>query len=180
MIAGTRRPVGALLRYYVLASLAAGPGFLILMPLKFFRYRTLHYDFDDEGMTARWGILFRREISLTYARIQDIHLVSNVVERWLGLGRIQIQTASGQSGAEMTIEGLPDFEQIRDELYVRMRGARGERVSKAITASAPRPASGEAATGGSATGDTADVAQALRDAVTELRAIRELIESRKP
>jgi putative membrane protein len=170
VIEGTRRPVAALLRYYVLASLAAGPGFLILMPLKFFRYRTLHYDFDGEGMTARWGILFRREISLTYARIQDIHLVSNVVERWFGLGRIQIQTASGQSGAEMTIEGLPDFEQIRDELYVRMRGARGERVP---------PAAATAATLAAPSGETAQVAQALREAVIELRAIRELMASRR-
>jgi putative membrane protein len=45
----------------------------------------------------RWGILFRREISLTYARIQDIQLSSNLVERWLGLAKIQLQTASGSS-----------------------------------------------------------------------------------
>ena len=171
MIEGTRRPVPALLRYYILASLAAGPGFIILMPLKFFRYRTLHYDFDDEGMTARWGILFRREVSLTYARIQDIHLVSNVVERWFGLGRIQIQTASGQSGAEMVIEGLPDFEQIRDELYVRMRGARREQKTPTVTEPVALHVS---------SGETAQVAQALREAVTELRAIRELISTRPP
>ena len=35
-----------------------------------------------------WGILFRREVIIQFARIQDIHLRSNVVERWLGLGRI--------------------------------------------------------------------------------------------
>lgn len=162
MIESTRRPARALLKYYILASLAAGPGFIILMPLKYFRFRTLHYQFDDQGMTARWGILFRREISLTYARIQDIHLTSNVVERWLGLGRVEIQTASGQSGAEMTIEGLPDFERIRDELYVRMRGARGERVAPAATTSAPA-------------GDADPVAAALREAVDELRAIRTLL-----
>lgn len=86
----------------------------------------------------RWGILFRREISLTYARIQDIHLTSNVVERWLGLARIQIQTASGSAGAEMTIEGLRDFEMIRDGLYSRMRGVRERRgVDGHRSASAP-------------------------------------------
>jgi putative membrane protein len=57
----------------------------------------------------RWAYLFRREVSLTYARIQDLHLVSNVIERWLGLGRIQVQTASGSAEAEMTIEGLQDY-----------------------------------------------------------------------
>ena len=124
VLRGTRRPVPALLGYYLLLSLLAGPGFVVVAPLLIFKYRTLRYEFDHNGLTVRWGVLFRREITLTYARIQDIHLVSNLVERWLGLGRVQIQTASGKSGAEATIEGLPDFEPVRDALYAVMRGAR--------------------------------------------------------
>jgi uncharacterized membrane protein YdbT with pleckstrin-like domain len=164
-LAGTRRPTRALLAYYVLSSIAAGPGLLVLIPLRIFRYRTLRYDFHAEGMTARWGILFRREISLTYARIQDIHLVSNVVERWFGLGRVEIQTASGQSGAELTIEGLPDFEAIRDQLYARMRGARHEHVESAATDAA--------SAADSSVND--DAVAALRAAVDELRAVRALL-----
>ena len=45
------------------------------------------------------------------------------MERWLGLARIAIQTASGSGGAEMTIEGLLQFEAVRDFLYSRMRGS---------------------------------------------------------
>ena len=117
-----RQPDPALFRYYLLASLLAGPLFLVpLIPL-FFRYHTLRYQFDSEGISMRWGILFRREITLTYARIQDIHLVSNFVERWLGLARVQIQTASGSTSAEMTLEGIREFAMVRDYLYGRMRG----------------------------------------------------------
>ena len=163
---GERRPVRALMNYYALESLLAGPGIIVLLPYRFFRYKTLHYVFDSEGLTVRWGLLFRREVSLTYARIQDIHLVSNVFERWLGLGRVQIQTASGQASAEVTIEGLPDFEAVRDELYRRMRGARGQHPSASIpaarTAAALAPPS-----------DQADIVAALNDAVAELRALRE-------
>ena len=72
----------------------------------------------------RWGILFRREIHLTYARIQDIHLRSNVVERWLGLARLLIQTASGSSGAEMTLEGIPEFEELREPTTSTRSGIR--------------------------------------------------------
>ena len=165
---GTRRPVPALLKYYLLASLAAGPGLIVLIPLRFFRYRTLHYEFDNEGVTARWGLLFRREVSLTYARIQDIHLVSNIVERWFGLGRVEIQTASGKAGAEMTIEGLPDFEHVRDQLYLRMRGARGGVL-------APVAGRAEAAPPLEGHDDIAQAAAALREAAAELRAIRELL-----
>jgi putative membrane protein len=85
-------------------------------------YRSLRYEVDAEGITMRWGVLFRREVSLTYARIQDIHLSSNVVERWLGLARVQLQTASGSASAEMTIEGIRDVDAMRDFLYSRMRG----------------------------------------------------------
>lgn len=169
----TRRPEPALLRYYILQSLAAGPGAVVLLPLRFFRYRTLRYDFDDEGMTARWGVLFRREVSLTYARIQDIHLVSNVVERWLGLGRVEIQTASGKAGAEMTIEGLRDFEAIRDQLYMRMRGTRAEGTAVAPGVTPHQPAVAGAAT------DIQQVVAALGETAAELRAIRRLLAERQ-
>jgi putative membrane protein len=95
--------------------------FIPLIPL-YFRYHTMRYEFDEEGISMSWGILFRRQVTLTYARIQDIHLVSNLIERWLGLARVQIQTASGSSTAELTIEGVREFAVVRDYLYSRMRG----------------------------------------------------------
>lgn len=169
-----RRPGRPLLYYYALMSLLTGPGLLVLLPLRYFRYRTLHYVFDDEGVTMRWGMLFRREVTLTYARIQDIHLLSNVIERWLGLGRVQIQTASGKSGAEMTVEGLPDYEAVRDELYGRMRGAR--EVVRGIDRGEAAVATGPDADGAPPVRldpqSLADVVTALEAAVTELRGLR--------
>ena len=167
-LAGVRRPHRNLLLYYTLQSLLTGPGVIVVWWYYFFRYRTLHYQFDDQGVTVRWGILFRREVSLTYARIQDIHLVSNLVERWLGLGRVQIQTASGNANAELTIEGLRDFEHVRDELYVRMRGARP-------VARAQLPGMPSAMTPAAIAAPDA-VSAALREAVAELRMLREAIE----
>ena len=91
------RPEPTLMTYYALASLLAGPGFPILLLIRFFRYRTLRYRFEDEGVAMSWGVLFRREVYLAYARIQDIHLQSNAVERRLCLARIEVQTASGSA-----------------------------------------------------------------------------------
>jgi putative membrane protein len=127
----TLAPHANLLRYYLLSALMFGPGWFIAALPFYFRYRTLRYEIDAEGITMRWGILFRREVSLTYARIQDIQLTSNVVERWLGLARIQLQTASGSASAEMTIEGLRDADAMRDFLYSRMRGARDDKPGRA-------------------------------------------------
>jgi uncharacterized membrane protein YdbT with pleckstrin-like domain len=158
------RPDPALLKYYVLCSLLLGPLFFLpLIPL-YFRYHTMRFDFDDEGISMRWGILFRREVTLTYARIQDIHLTSNLVERWLGLARVQVQTASGRSDAEMTIEGVKEFELVRDYLYTRMRGVRSGAAQPA--ASLPQQ------------GESTDLAASLQAVANEMRAMRELLEKR--
>jgi putative membrane protein len=72
-----------------------------------------------------WGILWRRETLLTYRRIQDIHLTRNIVERWLGLAKVALQTAAGSATAEISLEGILEAEPLRDFLYAKMRGARG-------------------------------------------------------
>lgn len=120
------RPDPALLTYYIWVSLLTVLGFPFVFVFHYIRYRTLRYRFDDEGISMSWGLLFKREILLTYRRIQDIHVSRNLFERWLGLSSVSIQTASGTSGAEMTLVGITDADRLRDYLYTRMRGARGE------------------------------------------------------
>jgi putative membrane protein len=155
------RPDPALMTYYVLVCLLTGPLFLIFIVPSYFRYHTLRYRFDEDGISMRWGILFRREIHLTYTRIQDIHLTSNLIERWLGLAKIQVQTASGTSSTEMTIEGIKEYELVRDFIYSKMRGhARAPGAPGAVRA-------------GGDPGETGDVAAALHEAAAELRALRE-------
>jgi putative membrane protein len=162
------RPDKALMVYYFLTSLIILPAFPILIVVMYFRYHTMRYKFSDDGISMSWGILFRREIIVNYARIQDIHLRSNIVERWLGLARILIQTASGSQSAELTIEGIKEFDMLRDFLYSRMRGVKDHHVPTNI------PATSAAAPGTSADELTA----ALREVTTELRAVREAIEKR--
>lgn len=159
------RPNSALLTLYIVRSILSGPAALVLLPLYYFRYVTMRYCFDDEGVTMRWGILFRREVRLTYARIQDLHIVSGIIQRWLGLADIHAQTAAGSATAEMVIEGLKEHELVRDALYERMRGARAK----------PRPAQSSGADAQLA-GTNAEVVALLREAVSELRGAREALE----
>jgi uncharacterized membrane protein YdbT with pleckstrin-like domain len=161
-----RRPSPELFKYYVLSSFLFGPFFFIPLIYFYFRYHTMQYSFDEEGISMKWGILFRREIMLTYARIQDIHLTSNIVERWLRLARIQIQTASASASAEMTIEGLHEFELVRDFLYSKMRGVRHPSAAPARTHAEPAASH--------------DLAGALREVASELRGVREALERRRP
>ena len=167
-IRALERPDPALWKYYILAALSSlifPPLFLVVLFLAWVRYSTLRYTFTEEGVSMRWGRLFRREIILNYARIQDIHLRSNLVERWLGLSRILVQTASGSAGAEMTIEGLKEYEEVRDFLYSKMRG-----VSDSAE---PQETSTVASAAARAT--DAEVAETLREVARELQLTRDAV-----
>ena len=168
------RPDPSLRTLYVLRSLLSGPFLVVLLPISLFRYRTLRYRFDEEGIHMRVGILFRKEVNLTYARIQDIHLRSGILQRWLGLADIQIQTASGSAGAELVIEGFKEFEAIRDFLYTRMRGAQAESHPAAGTSAQPKQSAADSEN--DPAGD--DVVQLLLSIRDELRQTRELLEQR--
>ncbi len=163
-IQAIERPDKSLWTYYLLSCLVFPPALLFAGPYYYFRYHTMRYKFTDDGISMSWGILFRKEVIVNYARIQDIHLKSNVVERWLGLARILVQTASGSSSAEMTIEGIKEFEALRDFLYARMRGVKDH----------PSPASGVL----HPAANSDHVVAALREAAAELRALREQLARR--
>ena len=121
-----KRPARALLKYYGWIALLTGPFAPITFIPLFFKYETLRYRFDESGIGMSWGILFRRETYLTYQRIQDIHLTRNIIQRWMGLATVAVQTASGSATPEMSIEGILAANELRDHLYAKMRGARGE------------------------------------------------------
>jgi uncharacterized membrane protein YdbT with pleckstrin-like domain len=162
------RPHPNLWKLYIIRAICTGPLAVILLPYFYFRYHTLQYRFDAEGIHMKVGILFRREVNVTYARIQDIHLSSGFIQRWLRLADVQIQTASGNVGAELTIEGFMEFEAIRDFLYSKMRGAREQPARTAAAALDPADVG--------ASGETVALLLAIRD---ELRATREALAARK-
>lgn len=116
------RPDPRLLTHYLITAALTVVGFpIVIIPL-WIRYHTLRYRFDDEGLGMSVGILFKRETYLTYRRIQDIHVTRGIIQRWLGLANVAVQTASGSATPEMTIEGVADPDGLRDWLYARMRG----------------------------------------------------------
>jgi len=176
-IQAIERPDGALWKYYVLVSLAAVPLFPIFLIVLYFRYHTMRYKFSHDGISMSWGVLFRRQTIVQYARIQDIHLKSNVVERWLGLCRILIQTASGSQSAELTIEGIKEFELLRDFLYARMRGVKDGHGQ--LRAHAPEPSKGGTTNAEGAGVAVDELTAVLREAVEEMRAIRGALEKKE-
>jgi uncharacterized membrane protein YdbT with pleckstrin-like domain len=152
------RPDKNLLLLYTIYSLFANVAIIFIFPPLFFRYITLRYRFDQDGVSVSYGILWRKETYLTYARIQDIHITRNIFERWLGIGEVKIQTASGSTSAVESIVGVREYSEIRNFLYARMRG-RNLNTSVAATTDAYPPLN--------------EILTGIRD---ELRAIRKAME----
>lgn len=172
------RPHPALWTYYLIRAILTGPGIVVALPYLYFRYHTLRYRLDEEGIHMKVGILFRRETNLTYARIQDIHLRSGLLQRWLGLANLQIQTASGSAGPELVIEGFKEYEAIRDFLYTRMRGYQVRPGSSRPVAEAVL--AGPAASAAAPPGGEAEMVSLLLGIRDELRQTRKLLEARGP
>ena len=155
--------INALLASVTTCGLALPFVLLGMVPL-FIRYSTTRYHIDEEGVGLSWGWLSRQESHITFDKIQDIHLNRGLVERWLGLGTVRIQTASGNMSAEVTLFGLTAFEELRDYLYDHMRTRQRGDSSAAV----PQLSAGT--DGGSA--DDAEVLEVLRALRDEVRALR--------
>ncbi len=135
------RPLPALWTYFILISILSGPAFPILLIAGYCRYRTLRYRFDLDESGGIWmasGVLFKKEVNVAYRRIQDIHVSCNILQRWLNIASVSIQTASGSATPEVVIEGVADPARVRDFLYDRMRGAKGQTpINTALSAPDP-------------------------------------------
>ena len=164
------RPDPQLWTLYLIYTVLSNVAFpLVILPY-WFRYKTLRFRFDGEGVSVSYGLIWRRETYLTYARIQDIHVTRNIFERWLGIGTVKIQTASGSSSATESIPGLTAYQDVRNYLYARMRG---HRLAGRTGAAAVR-GDGEAALALEA--PALDALAGIRD---ELRAVRLLLEAQQ-
>lgn len=159
-------PPPQLFTYYLLGALVSGPFIIFTLPALWFRYTTLKYSFEETGMRMQVGILFRKESVTAYRRIQDIHVSSNVIQRWFGISNISIQTASGSAMPEIVIEGVTEPEKLRDWLYERLRGARGELPGTGSNARVS--ADGQTGAEGVSGDETTVLLTAIRDNLAQL------------
>jgi len=162
-------PDPMLMRYYLVIALLTGPAFPFTLLALYFQYITLRYRFDEDQDAGVWmarGILFKKEVNLTYRRVQDIHVSRNVIQRWFGLATVSVQTASANATPEMLIEGVLDADGLRDFLYQRMRGAKGlDSPSSPSTA----PAESASATSPPPADEALVILREIRDSLASLQ-----------
>ena len=85
----------------------------------------LEYTILDNKITLLSGIFTKTEKNIPYSKVTDFVLKRTLLDRYLGIGSIKIQTA-GQSadpygtGYEGNVDGLDDYESIHQKLKERL------------------------------------------------------------
>jgi len=136
------------LLWYVVGMLLVGPYF-----------RSLVYEIDEDEVIVRAGIWTRSVKHVPYRTVTNMTIKRDIVDRFLGIGTLQIQTAgmSGTTGAEENLVGLSDVDKIYDKVVGELRRFRG-----ALPATA----------GGNGAAMVEDDEGVLREILAELQAIR--------
>lgn len=121
--------LGALIPIGVAVALGAERGglfrvvvpLLLLGPLGALWHQWVYrYDFADDGLVIRDGLIFRNLRQIDYRRIENIDTQRNPLHRLLGVADVKVETSSG-GGAEATIRvlSLDDARTLSDTVFAR-------------------------------------------------------------
>ena len=90
--------------------------FFTVFPLVYqkFRIKNLLYEMKDSGITLHRGIFTKIEQNIPYNKVTDFILHRDLMDRFLGIGSIKVETAgnSGGKGFDGILEGLEDYDEI--------------------------------------------------------------------
>lgn len=140
------------------------PGMLLTAPY----YRSLSYEVQDDEVIVRAGILTKSVKHVPYRTVTNLTVNRGPFDRWFfDLGTLNIQTAgmSGNTGAEESLAGLPNYDEVYELVATELRRFRG--------GMAPTAAEVEEATESASTS-----LKALNGLMVEVKAIRKLLEQK--
>jgi membrane protein YdbS with pleckstrin-like domain len=136
------------------------PGMLLTAPY----YRSLSYEIQDDEVIVRVGIWTKSVKHVPYRTVTNLVVKRDILDRWFfGTGTLNIQTAgmSGTTGAEESLVGLLNVQQVYEIVVRELRRFRG--------GMAPNAAGMEVEPALIST-------DALNEILTEVRAIRQTLE----
>ena len=91
-------------------------------------YRFYKYELRDEGFRKESGVIWKSYNTIPYGRIQNIDIYRGVIDRILGLSRLDIHTAGNNSPhfSEGRLPGLSveTAQQLQEELVKRVNDFR--------------------------------------------------------
>jgi uncharacterized membrane protein YdbT with pleckstrin-like domain len=99
-------------------------GMLISVPY----FRSLRYEIQDDEVVVNVGIITHSVKHVPYRTVTNITVKRDIFDRWFfNLGTLTIQTAgmSGQTGAEESLVGLDNVQEVYELVVTELRRFRG-------------------------------------------------------
>jgi len=96
----------------------------IFMVWQYMLTRSWVYEISDEFFRSEYGVLSKKQVTLSFDKVQNVDITRSFIERLFGLATVHIQT-SGSSVAEGIVPGLEraDAERVRDDILYRSSNA---------------------------------------------------------
>lgn len=87
------------------------------------RYHSLHYEIHEDEVIMHAGVITKTMKHVPFRNITFIRVKRDPLDRFFGLGTIDIQTAgrSGEGNAEESLTGLSNFREVYDQLASAIR-----------------------------------------------------------
>ncbi len=128
-------------------------------------FNSLQYEIQDDEVIVQVGIWTKSVKHVPYRTVTNLTAQRDILDRLLKIGTLNIQTAgmSGTTGAEESLVGLPNVQEIYDLVAMELRRFRGGMT--------PTMADAEDT-------DSLSSTPTLTAILTELQAIRKLLEKK--
>lgn len=147
----------------------------------FLDFRQRWYMVTDRSLRLRWGIVNVHEATMSFANLQQVSVRQGPLQRVLGLWDVEVESAGGGSGKtdhedkdsmhRAVFHGVEEGPEIRDVILARLRRFREAGLGDPDDVHAVIHALDTSSTGASGS----DAAQAARDVLAEVRALREAL-----
>ncbi|NIV40201.1 MAG: PH domain-containing protein [Anaerolineae bacterium] len=119
--------LGGAMALFIVAVILNGLWWLIALILSGPYYRSLRYEIQDDEVVVYAGIWTKSVKHVPYRTVTNLQVKRDIVDRWLGLGTLNIQTAgmSGQTGVEERLVGLSGVQEVYEVVAEELRRFRG-------------------------------------------------------
>ena len=99
-------------------------GMAITIGWEYARFRRYSYDLAAETFDIHSGVLSRRDREIPYERIQNVDISQNVVQRFLDIAEVRLETAGGSgSEAKLRYVNTAEASRLQEAISQKKRGA---------------------------------------------------------
>ena len=95
---------------------------LIWLP---YYWKSLSYSIEEDAVRGSKGVFWKKHVTVPYRKITNVDITQGPIARHFGIATVHLQTAGagGADGsrAELKLEGIREYENIREEIHARIK-----------------------------------------------------------